>query len=305
MAMPSARGLFHRAIAQSGAAVTGTPAEQAIKTTETVLQRLKITPDQLDQLQELPVAQLIDVMRAAPGAPPGPGPGAGLSFGPVVDGRSLPANPFDPAAPALAAGVPFLTGTTATEVTFFAPDDQLRPIDDATLRARAKGLLNVSDQDVDRLIALYRRNEPGRDNIDLFLRLSTDNSFFRLGVETQAERKAAQRGAPVYMYRFEYYSPVREGRLKSMHCMEIPFVFDHLAAGAVYTGSGPVAQRLADQMSAAWVAFARTGNPNHRGIPQWTAFNANQRTTMVFGPETEVVNDPGREQRLALKAIRG
>ena len=304
MAMPAARGLFHRAIAQSGAAVTGTPADQAIKTTEQVLRRLNITPDQLDQLQKLPVERLIDVMRPAPGAPPGPGPGAGLTFGPVVDGKSLPANPFDPTAPTLAASVPFLTGTTATEVTFFAPDDQLRPIDDAAFRDRVKGLLKVSDAEADRLIAVYRKNDPKRDNIDLFLRLSTDNSFFRTGVDTQAERKTAQRGAPVYMYRFEYYSPVREGRLKAMHCMEIPFVFDNLAAGQVYTGSGPVAQRIADQMSAAWVAFARSGNPNHRGIPQWTAFNATARATMVFGPETRLMNDPGREQRLALKAIR-
>lgn len=302
MAMPAARGLFHRAIAQSGAAVTGMPTAQAIRTTEQVLQRLDIKPDRLDELQKVPLARLIDVMRPAPGAPPGPG--TGLSFGPVVDGRSLPAHPFDPTAPAQSASVPFMTGTTATEVTFFTPDDQLRPIDGATFRARVKGLLKVTDAEADRLIALYRKHEPGRDNIDLFLRMATDNSFFRLGVETQAERKAAQRGAPVYMYRFEYYSPVREGRLKAMHCMEIPFVFDNLAAGQGFTGSGAAAQRIADQMSAAWVAFARTGNPNHRGIPQWTAFNAGERPTMVFGPQTRLVNDPGREQRLALEEIR-
>jgi para-nitrobenzyl esterase len=304
MAMPSARGLFHKAIAQSGAALTSTPVGQAVGTAETVLRRLNIKPDQLDELRKVPVERLLDVMRPAPGAAPGPGSGAALSFSPVVDGKSLPANPFDPAAPAQSASVPFLTGTTATEVTFFAPDDQLRPIDDATFRQRVKALLKVNDADADRLINVYRKNEPGRDNIDLYLRMATDNSFFRLQVDTQAERKAALRGAPVYMYRFEYYSPVREGRLKSMHCMEIPFVFDNLAAGSVYTGAGPAAQRLADQMSAAWVAFARTGTPNHRGIPQWTAFNANQRPTLVFGPETRLVNDPGREQRLALKAIR-
>jgi para-nitrobenzyl esterase len=303
MAMPSARGLFHRAVAQSGAALTGTPAAQAAKTTETVLQRLGLKPDQLADLQNIPVDRLIDVMRPAPGAPPGPGAG-GLSFGPVVDGKSLPSHPFDPTAPDQSASVPFLTGTTATEVTFFAPDDQLRPIDDATFRQRVRALLKVGDAEADRLINLYRKNEPGRENIDLYLRMATDNSFFRLNVDTHAERKSAQRGAPVYMYRFEYYSPVREGRLKSMHCMEIPFVFDNLAAGSVFTGSGPAAQRLADQMSAAWVAFARTGNPNHRGIPQWTGFNTNQRPTMVFGPETRMVNDPGREERLALKAIR-
>jgi para-nitrobenzyl esterase len=207
--------------------------------------------------------------------------------------------------PAPAASVPFLTGTTATEVTFFSPDDQLRPIDDATLVTRVKDLLKVDDAKANQVIALYKKNEPGRDNIDIFLRMSTDASFFRSGVEQQAERKAAQGGAPVYMYRFEYYSPVRGGRLKSMHCMEIPFVFDNLEAGKTYTGNSPAAQKLADQMSAAWVAFARSGNPNHGGMPQWTPFNADQRATMVFSEkESRLVNDPGREERLALAAVR-
>lgn len=298
MAMPAARGLFHRAIAQSGVSLTAIPADQASKTTEQILQRLKITPDRLDQLQTIPFAQLIDVLRPAQGAAPLPG------AGPVLDGKSLPVHPFDPTAPAQSASVPFLTGTTATETTFFDPDDQLMPIDDATLRQRVKALLKADDAEADRMIALYRKNQPGRDNIDLYLRMETDNSRFRTGVDTQAERKAAQRGAPVYVYRFEYYSPVRQGRLKSMHCMEIPFVFDNLEAGKIYTGISPAAQRLADRMSAAWVAFARTGNPNHRGIPQWPAFDATRRPTMVFGDEVKAVNDPGGEERLALKAIR-
>jgi para-nitrobenzyl esterase len=306
MAMPAAKGLFHRAIAQSGAAITATPAAQAVKTTEQVLQKLNIKPDQLDQLQTRPLQEILEAMRPPAGARGGGPGGGGLNFGPVMDGKSLPTHAFDPTASALSAGVPFLTGTTATETTFFAPDARLHQIDDVELRARVKALARGTDADADRLIALYRKNQPGRDNIDLFLRMDTDHSFFRQGVETQAERKAAQRGGPVYMYRFEYYSPVREGRLKAMHCMEIPFVFDHLEAGKAYTGSGPAAQRIADQMSAAWAAFARTGNPNHKGIPQWTAFNADQRPTMVFGAgaDAKLVNDPGREERLALKAMR-
>lgn len=306
MAMPAAKGLFHRAIAESGAALTATPAAQAMKTTELVLQKLNIKPDQLDQLQTRPWQEILEAMRPPAGARGGGPGGGGLNFGPVLDGKSLPTNPFDPTAPALSAGVPFLTGTTATEVTFFAPDARLHQIDDAELRNRVKASIRGSDADADRIIALYRKNQPGRDNIDLFLRLDTDNSFFRQGVETQAERKAAQKGAPVYMYRFEYYSPVRDGRLKAMHCMEIPFVFDNLEAGKVYTGISPAAQRIADQMSAAWVAFARTGNPNHKGIPNWMPFNADQRPTMVFGAgsEARLVNDPGHEERLALKALR-
>ncbi len=306
MAMPSARGLFHRAIAQSGAALTATPRAQAARMAEQLLARLDITPDRLDRLQMLPIQQIVAAMQPPAGAPAA-GPGAGaLNFGPVVDGTVLPTNAFDPTAPGLSAPVPFLTGTTATETTFFMPDERLRAIDDAELRTRVKALLKVEDAEADRVVAVYRKAQPGRDNIDLFLRMDTDAGFFRQGVETQAERKALQGGEPVYMYRFEYYSPVREGRLKAMHCMEIPFVFDNLDAGKTFTGSGPAAQAIADQMSAAWVAFARSGTPNHRGIPQWTAFNASQRATMVFGagPEARLVNDPGREERLAIKAIR-
>ena len=296
MAMPAAKGLFHRAIAQSGAALTATPAEQAVKATDQLLQLLKIGPGQLDQLQTIPLTRITEAL-ATEGAPL-------AAYVPVLDGKSLPVHPFDPAAPAQSAGVPFLTGTTATETTFFTTDDQLMPIDGAALRQRVRTMLKVNDADADRMIALYRKNQPGRENIDVFLRMDTDNSRFRLSVDTQAERKAAQRGAPVYLYRFEYYSPVRQGRLKSMHCMEIPFVFDNLEAGKIYTGISPAAQRIADRMSAAWVAFARTGNPSHRGIPQWPAFDSTRRATMVFGDEAKVVNDPGGEERLALKAIR-
>jgi para-nitrobenzyl esterase len=304
MAMPSAKGLFHRAIAQSGAAVTSTPKAQAARTTEQVLQRLKIGPAELDKLQSVPMQELINVMRPPAGAAAGPG-GGGLNFGPVVDGRSLPANPFDPTAPGQSASVPFLTGTTATEITFFLPDERLQPLDDAAFRARVKDTLKLDEAGADRMIALYRKNQPGRDNIDLALRLETDASFFRGGVETQAERKVAQKGAPVYVYRFEYYSPVRGGRLKAMHCMEIPFAFDNLEAGAVYTGNGPAAQKIADEMSAAWVAFAKTGNPNHKGMPAWTPWDPDRRATMVFGAgAAKVVNDPGKEERLAIKGVR-
>jgi len=303
MAMPAAKGLFHRAIAESGAALTGTPKAQAVRTTETLLQRLSVTAGQLDRLQTLPAGELLAAIAARGGREAGPA-GAALNFGPVVDGTTLLHDPFTPGAPAESVSVPFLTGTTATEVTFFTPPTQLGPIDDATLKTRVKTLLNVDEAKADEVIALYKRNQPGRDNIDLFLRMSTDNSFFRGGVEQQAERKAAQGSAPVYMYRFEYYSPVSEGRLKAMHCMEIPFVFDYLEGGKVYTGISPAAQKIADEMSAAWVAFAKSGNPSHPGIPKWTAWDANQRGTMVFGAgAAKMVNDPGKEERLALKAI--
>src|SRR6185369_4039328 len=148
MAMPSAQGLFHRAIAQSGAAVTSTQKAQAVRTTEQVLQRLKISSNELDKLQSVPMQELINAMRPPAGAAPGPGGGA-LNFGPVLDGKTLPSNPCDPTAPGQSASVPFLTGTTATEMTFFLPDERLQPLDDAAFKARVKDTLKVDDTTAD------------------------------------------------------------------------------------------------------------------------------------------------------------
>ena len=106
------------------------------------------------------------------------------------------------------------------------------------------------------------------------------------------------------MYYFNWYSPVREGRVRAMHGVELPFVFDHVDVGSFMIGHGPERQALADKVSAAWVAFARSGNPNHKGLPDWKPFNLGDRPTMVFNNACALVNDPYGEERLALKAIR-
>jgi para-nitrobenzyl esterase len=195
--------------------------------------------------------------------------------------------------------VPLMLGTTATEVTFF-PNASFDPLDAATLRMRVKETLRTDDAQADQVIAVYRKSRPKASNLDLFLVLATDASQFRGGVDTQAERKAAQGKAPAYVYRFEWYSPVREGKLRSFHCLEIPFVFDNVDGCQEMTGSGSDRQPLADKMSKAWVAFARTGNPSHSGIPKWEPFNANQRPTMVFDKDCKFVNDPHGDERKAI-----
>jgi para-nitrobenzyl esterase len=298
MAMPSAKGLFHRAVAQSGSNVRGITRSDANKTAEMVLSKLGLTTNQVDDLQTMPMDRLLSVMRG-----PGPGAPGALTLGPVVDGRTLPSSPFEPSAPALSNDIPLLTGTTATEVTFFS-NTQLDPIDDATFRMRVKELLTVNDAKADKVIAVYRKNRPTSNNIDLFLRMSTDAGFFRQGVDTQAIRKAAAGKTPVYVYRFDWYSPVREGKLKAYHTLEIPFVFDNVDGSPTMTGVGKERYALADRMSAAWVAFARTGNPQHPGLPDWPPFNAAQRPTMVFDNDCKLVNDPGGEERASLMAAR-
>jgi len=289
MAMPAARGLFKRAIVQSGAAVKGISRAAARENAEQFLARLNLRPQQLDKLQEVPVQRLL--MATDPSV------GSSINFGPVVDGHSLPTDPFDPVAPAQSASVPLLIGTVETEATFF-PGQPLDPIDDAALQSQVKQLLkSSSDADVERIIAAYRAGRPGVPNTDLFLIMASDG--FRAGILLEAERKATQAQAPVYQYYFTWRSPVREGKLRSFHTVEIPFVFDNVDAARSMTGSGKDRYELATRMSTAWVAFARTGDPNHPGLPNWAPYDNTRRATMIFDRECKLVDDPhGTEQRL-------
>ncbi|HEY1240224.1 MAG TPA: carboxylesterase/lipase family protein [Bryobacteraceae bacterium] len=292
LAMPAAKGLFHRAIAMSGSNVDGIPRDRATRSAEEFMTKLGLKPDQMDQLQEVPQPQLLEAMRAV----------QRFQLGPVVDGRTLPANPFDPVAPAITANVPLMIGSTETEVTW-NNSVNFDPLDDAALHHRIQQSLKLDDGAADRLIAVYKKGRPKASNLDLFFIMSTDASNFRTGTDTEADRKAALAKAPVYKYYFQWYSPVREGKLRSYHTLDIPFVFENVDIAQSMVGSGSERYPLADKMSGAWAAFARSGNPNHKGIPQWEPFTEARRATMIFNNECRAVNDPYREERLARKEL--
>jgi para-nitrobenzyl esterase len=312
LGMPAAQGLFHRAIAQSGSAVTSLPAGVATEGAEAFMARLGLKRDQVDALQRLPMQQLLDALtprgadgRANGGRGRGPG-GGGFNAAPVVDGRSLPHHVFEPTATTISQTVPLLIGSTETEVTWNVNTDYTVPADAAALRDRVKRTLrSVDDAQVDQIIATYRKGRPNASPLDLALIIETDASPFRSGTDTEAERKAALGKAPVYMYRFQWYSPVNGGRLRAMHCMDIPFVFENVDISRSVVGDGADRYALADKMSSAWAAFARTGNPNTKQLPKWEPFTATARATMIFNDECRAVNDPYREERLAIAAAQG
>ncbi len=294
MAMPAARGLFHRAIVQSGAALKGLPRDVATKNAERYLAALNLKANQVDQLQKLPVEQLLAATHPDKGPP--------VALEPVVDGRTLPTDPFDPTAPALSADIPLIIGTVETEVTFFARQ-AVDPIDAAGLHAEVKQILRkASDAQVDALIAAYRSGRPSASNRELHLIIASDATF-RVGVNAEADRKADQGKAPVYQYYFTWRSPVREGKLRTFHALEIPFVFDVVDTSKSITGSGADRYLLATRMSSAWAAFARNGNPSCKELPHWGAFDTKQRATMVFNNECRLVNDPHGAERKLLYSI--
>jgi len=292
MGFAPAKGLFHRAIAMSGSAVTGTPRERATKGAEALLATLQIKT--VDELQNVPVPQLLQAMRAT----------RGLALSPVVDGKTLPASAFDPVASALSANVPLMIGSTETEITWNA-QMKFDPIDDATLHNRVKQAAKLDDAATDQLIAVYKKGRPKANNLDIALIIGTDVSNFRTGTDTEADRKAAAAaGAPVYKYYFQWYSPVRGGVLRSYHTLDIPFVFENVDIAQSMVGDGADRYPLADKMSATYTAFARTGNPNNKLVPKWAPFTAEQRATMIWNNECYAVNDPFHDERMARLSLK-
>ncbi|HEY7292515.1 MAG TPA: carboxylesterase family protein [Vicinamibacterales bacterium] len=296
LGMPAAQGLFHRAAAQSGSAVTSMPAAAATRNAEAYLARLGVKPTELDKMTTLPLAQLIDAVQPASG---------GFAAAPVVDGDSLPHDVFNPEATALSSKIPLLIGSTETELTWSVNADYTPPADIAALRARVQKSLRTDAAHAGSIVDAARAGRPRASLLDLALIIETDASGFRTGVDVQAERKAARGDAPVYMYRFDWYSPAGGGRLRAMHCMDIPFVFDTIDESESMVGSGADRRGLADRMSGAWAAFARTGDPSHALLPKWEPFAAASRQTMMFGHECRVLSDPYHDERVAVgQALR-
>jgi para-nitrobenzyl esterase len=292
MAMPAAKGLFHRVIAQSGVALRGITADAAAAAAQALLGQLDIGAGDLDLIQEAPFERILGALQAA--RPP-------LGFGPVVGGHALPRHPFDPEAPEISADVPLLLGSNLTERTFFA-DTPLDPIDDAALVGHVKRYTGLGDAEASRLIASYRKNRGNADNTFIYQLLSAD-WWMTANVTTQAERKARLGRAPAYVYHFEKRTPVRDGKLKVPHTLEIAYAFDNIDLSTAVTGTGADKQALADKMSAMWTAFARTGDPSIAGL-RWEPYSAEHRAVMILDDDSRLELDPYREERLAISAVK-
>ena len=297
LAMPSARGLFHKAVIQSGASVRFAERERTAKLADAVLKHLGIAPNQLDALQALPMAQLQAALTPAQKTLPKPQYPLldRYNFGPVIDGRVLPAQPYDPAATALSDDVPLLIGGTRIESSIFlAPDDAVwnRTVTEEDL---AKRITALAGDKAEGLLAYYKQHYPTASPTDRLLFMTTGSNF-EVRSMLLGERKAAKGKASVWMYRFDWETPAYEGRLRSPHSMEVPFVFDTLGViGDKHKKEGY--QALADKVSKVWATFARTGNPSNDSLPAWPAYSADHRNTMLFNDTCSVIVDPDGEAR--------
>lgn len=304
MAMPEARGLFHRAIVQSGAAVRLRTADRAAKLSDAVLRELGLGRA-VAELQAVPMQRLKAAIEPALKAL-GPSPWPLLdryAFGPVVDGTLLPRQPFDPDATPVSADIPLIIGDTTHEATsFVAHDDRVwhGRLTEAELRAWIAG---IAGDHTDRVIALYRQLHPDATPAQRLVATLTDCNF-RIRSLRLAERKVKQAGAPVWMYSFAWRTPLFDGRMGAPHALDVPFTFDTLEfTNATDRSAG--AHALAGTMATAWAAFARTGTPAAPDMPDWPAFDLAERATMVLDAPCRVARDPGREGRLLWEEIVG
>jgi para-nitrobenzyl esterase len=301
LAMPAAHGLFHRAIVQSGP-----PNAQSMETAETTTAKLMAelgvaTPAAVRDvpLEAVLAAQaaLITERRGA------------MSLIPVVDDTSMPIAPRKALADGASGGVDLMIGSNRDEWKMFMVADPANvDPDEGVLHRRIDGAFRHGGVELTatEVIDGYRAARSARgDSVDpreLWSAIESDR-IFRVGSIRAAEAQAAH--AATYMYLFTWESPAMRGALGACHALEIPFVFGTLDVTTMnrFAGSGPAAEQLSAQMTDAWIAFARTGNPNHDGIPDWPTYETGRRATMDFGPQTQVVDAPYEAERLVWGSV--
>lgn len=298
MAMPSAKGLFHKAISQSSSTVQVATHTYAAELARHFLTELKIDKVNISTISKLPFSQLILASVAAEKKMGGVFPkdvGRG-GWQPVVDGKVIPAHPFDPFVPAYSANIPMIIGTNRNEASASIGNAAMESLDEEGLK---KKLSEKFGTKAEKIHEVLRKVHPNVKPVEILSYVSPYNPMAYL----QAERKAEQNGAPVYLYLFAWQTPVLDCRPRSFHCSEIPFVFANTDRCETMTGGGQQARELATKMSKAWLNFAKTGNPDHSGLPQWKPFTKDNGATMVFNNTSEIRKDPDGEARQLLEHL--
>jgi len=290
MGMPLAKGLFHRAIVQSGSLIKAGDATKSAKLADLVVAELGLTASTIDNILTLPMEQIQHAAESAQKKYADQN-NDHVGFSPVVDGDLIPDHPFSPKASTLSASVPMMIGTTLNE---FVNGLNQPNVDAMTESQLLENVRKTYADKAETVIAAFKKRTPNANPFDLWSRIAATDMRGR--AVQQCRAKAAIDAAPAYLYWFSWHTPVFAGRPRAFHCAEIPFVFYNTDRCETMTGGGSTARDLAARMSDAWVAFARTGDPNHKGLPNWPAFTVDAAPTMIFDNECVVENFPDRDE---------
>jgi len=302
LGMPEAQGLFHKAIAQSGASHFVLEAVDATQRAEAFLRHagcaslddlLALTPEQVITAQEALGAEVrsgagMDGLRAA-------GAKLGLPFQPVLDGHHLTTSPLSTIEGGSAATVPLMLGTTANEWNLFALLAGSPTNEEAAIRR----LDRIFDGHGRSAFDVYQAGRPGASATEVYDAIFTD-LVFRIPSIRLAETHAAAAAPDIrtWSYLFTHESTAFDGRLGACHAIEIPFVFDTLGkAGVDFLLGHDGPPDLARSMNAAWARFAFTGDPNGEGLPEWAPYHSDTRSVMELGDTCKLLADPQAEER--------
>jgi para-nitrobenzyl esterase len=303
MGMPAARGLFHRAIVQSGSFASARKPEQSRRLADLLIAELGIASADIAKIEEIPYLQLrraSEAVIARENRTAG-GPfdvralAARLGYGPVLNPVDLPASPFDPDAPAISAEVPMIVGTTLNEFATGINHPEYEAMAEPELLARVEAAYPGQGRAV---VAAFRKRTPDLKPFDLWSRIAS--APVRRAAIAQAAAKARLGAAPAFLYWFSRFPTVLDGRPRAFHCAEIPYVFANAERCASMTGGDPAAVALSDIMADAWIAFARSGDPNHAGMPEWLPVGAGRQPSMMFDDVTRLADAPDRDELAAL-----
>lgn len=283
LSMPAAKGLFHKAVIQSGAGLRAGTKEDAADTVSSMIIGLGIAASTAaEMLQTISTEDILAVAKDI---------GVG-KFRPSIDGTSVPDHPFDPGAPAQSADIPIMIGFTKDEQTLYnvGNPEWVNTTDKQVVEAAERAVKGKGKAIADAFKASYPDYAP---NYQLMQVTGTYRSLS--SHHTLASRKAAQ-PAGVYAYIFAHDIPPQDFVLKAPHTSEIPYIMDNVAEAPLFAGATADDLAMGKLMSATWVQFAKTGDPNGAaGLPAWPKFDAAKRPTMFFQKESKVVEEPFKD----------
>ena len=283
LATPSAKGLFHRAAIQSGSTLRQRTPEEGAEATAALMAALGAK-----SFGDLNAAHWTQLLQAQTDAA-----AKGANFSPVIGNAVLPHHPFDPAAPAESAGVPVIISTTLEDAALRLTNFDLT---EAGLR---QVIAKARPADADKITRMYLDANPGKTPYLIQAQAITDNTGRKSQI-IQAERRAAQRasggGAPTWLYIWSWATPAYDGKFGAVHGHDVDASFHIVRSNMVGSGRAE-GHKMADRLASAWVAFAKTGDPNNPVIPQWAPYDPATRAVMIFDNDTRVENDPRRQFR--------
>lgn len=285
LVMPAARGLFHRAINMSGSSsFKPRPASSVEAVTHQLLRTLGIDKRNLHKIQEVTPDRLLTahatslkVLNAE-------------ESGPVIDGHNVPHGVLTPEGLAMYRHMPLIFGTTESEARWFMRDPRHFKLTEQQVKARIKGQFGFDEAKADALMAAFRQDAPDRSAVDVLMAVASE-ALIRMHILRGADAISASRQTPLYAYNFAWKVPVDGGIWGSPHTADIPFVFGTVDQAKAMTGEGPEPEQISRVMMSAFMAFARTDNPNNPHMPEWKPYDIVSRATMVINTKSVLVND--------------